>query len=917
MRLAETLAALMRSTDYPYTPGLLARRSGVPKMTIVNWLEGRVERPRRWQDLARVAAALRLGPADALALLQAGGYPLAALTADMGDPVDRALLEPWLPPAPVAADAPPRSEPPHRLPRPITPLVGRAEAVAEVASLLGRPELRLLTLTGPGGIGKTRLAIAAASAAHRRFADGAHFVALAAIADAELVSPTIIQALGLGESRERAPRERLLAHLGERAVLLVLDNCEQIPALAPHIAELLAAAPGLKILCTSRSTLRLSGEWEYPVPPLAVPAPLQASRASFADDRRLAPDDPRPTTDNRRPLAGDHRPTTDNRRPTTGGPPPAAPRAPASSIPPPEPLSELSSVVGRPSSSEPPVADLGQIAASPAVQLFVGRVRMAQPGFGLHAENAEAVAEICRRLDGLPLALELAAARAKLFSPQALLARLEHRLGLLTGGAQDLPTRQQTLRATLDWSYGLLTGGERWLFRRAAVFSGSWSVEAAEAVAGPRPAEAGWVSAIDLLASLVDKSMVRQEPAPVGESRFVLLQTVREYAHERLVESGELPEAQARHARCFADLAMAAEPHLRRAEWQAWIEWLGRLDADYDNIRAALEWSLGPAAPADELSGQRLAGALGEYWWTRGLAPEGRRWIAAAIARRSDEHTPERAVALAWAGMLAQIQGDHTAAVGHCAAAVAMSEQLDDQPNLAWSLRLLGGVYWEHGDYTTALPHLERSLAICTAIGDFQAGARALHHLGYVALYRGDFAQADAYLDEGLRLCARLPYLPEVANSIGELLGVVARYRGDTARATDLLGRGIARFRQSGYRRGIGLSLYHLGMVALTDGDAALADARLRESLAQLRELGDRSAHADCLVGLAAASVALDSPQLAAQLLGEAAAMRERAGAPIRAIDRPTYDATLNAARDRLGDALFEAIYAAGALQAS
>jgi predicted ATPase len=854
-RLADVLAEYMRRPEYPYTPGLLAKRSGVPKATIVNWLEGRVEKPRRWQDLARVAAVLRLSAADASRLLQAGGYPpVARLHADVAAQEDRVLLSVWMEEAHPASTAP-RTLRATNLPTPATPLIGREREIAAACALLQRPDVRLLTLSGPGGIGKTRLSIQVAAElalereGRRTFADGVVFVPLAPISDAGLVATTIAQTLGITEEGGSQPlRDRLVAFLRDRHILLLLDNFEQVLAAGPLVAELIVAAPQLKALITSRAVLHISGEWEFAVPPLTLP------------DAHL--------------LAGE---------------------------------ADLESGLFR----------------YEAVRLFVERVQAVQPDFALTATNARIVAEICHRLDGLPLAIELAAARGKLLSPKTLLARLEHRLGLLTGGARDLPPRQQTLRNTIDWSHGLLDAAEQQLFARLAVFVGGWTLEAAEAVCAELrieneelrnddPSAAilnSQFSILNLLESLVDKQMVRRETRADGEPRFVMLETIREYAIEQLLASGELDTTRQRHAQCFLALAEAAEPHLQHAEQQEWLDWLGRLDAEYDNLRAALDWSLNGG---DAAIGLRLAGALAEFWWTRGYISEGRRWMTRAIDLDPAAATALRAKVLARIGTLAQVQGDHHQAATLCEAAVGLYRQTGPRRDLAWALRYLGYVLWEQGSYSAARAQLEESLGLCRELGDLQGGARALHLLGFVALSQGDYGQAMAYLATGLALCQQIGYAPVVANSLSDLVGVVARYQGDYVRAALLLESSLARFRESGYKRGIAMTTYHLGFVARAGMDDARATALFVESLRLRQELGDRRGVAECLEAMAGLAVAQNQPERAARFCGAAAALREALRIPIRPIDQPEHERILAAARAQLDEAAFAAAWEAG-----
>ncbi|MFN8536622.1 MAG: AAA family ATPase [Thermomicrobiales bacterium] len=486
------------------------------------------------------------------------------------------------------------------LPVPPSPLVGRTREVAAACAILCRRETRLLTLTGPGGTGKTRLSVQIATEVAGAFADGVVFVPLAAIGDPRLVLPTIAQALELGD----APADDLLAHLHEalqgRSQLLLLDNFEQIIAAATQIAELLAAAPGVKLLVTSREALHIRGEHEFPVPPLDLP------EAQAAHD--------------------------------------------------PEAL-----------------------ARSPAVSLFVQRARAVRPDFRLTPETAPVVAEVCRRLDGLPLALELAAARIKVLSPRALLARLEHRLEVLTGGPRDLPARQRTLRDTITWSYDLLTPEEQRLFRRLAIFVGGCTLEAAGVVGGEvgsgkwevgKGIAADTFPLLDTLASLVDKSMVLHQAAE-DDDRYTMFETIREYALEQLTTSGELERVAASHAAHYLALAEAAAPAFVRPDPTELGVWMRRLVAEHDNLRAAIGWA---GTRADDAALElRLVGALWHFWWVGGHLSEGRRRLAAALARHPDAPPALRMTALRGAGLLAWVQGDTAQAEAPLQASLALA----------------------------------------------------------------------------------------------------------------------------------------------------------------------------------------------------------------------------------------------------
>jgi predicted ATPase/class 3 adenylate cyclase len=453
-----------------------------------------------------------------------------------------------------------------------TPLIGRKREVAEVYERLLRPEVRLLTLTGVGGTGKTRLGLQAAAELTEQFEDGVFFVSLAAIRDPQLVVPAMAATLGVKEAGGQPLLESVEDSLGEKHILLMVDNFEQVIEAAPVVTELLSTASNLKVLATSRIPLRLYGEHEYAVPPLALP-----------DPERLP--------------------------------------------------------------------SVERLTHYEAVRLFVERAQAAKADFSVTNESAPAVAQICYRLDGLPLAIELAAARIKVLSPQKMLGRLGNRLKLLTGGARDLPERQRTLRSTIEWSYGLLGEGEKVLFARLSVFAGGRTMEAIEAICdaeGDLP-----VDVLDGLSSLVDKSLLKQEEGAGGEPRFVMLETIHEFAREKLQESEESEDIRRLHAEYFLALAEEAEPAVEGAQQPVWLE---RLEEEHDNMRRALSWSLGQGQ--DSELALRMSAALGEFWYLRGYFGEGRRWLEEALAKSGRTPTAARARALQRVSWLAFQQGD-------------------------------------------------------------------------------------------------------------------------------------------------------------------------------------------------------------------------------------------------------------------
>ena len=720
------------------------------------------------------------------------------------------------------------------LPFALTPLVGREYEEAAVVALLQRPQVRLVTLTGPGGVGKTRLAQQAVATLAGAFAHGTVTISLAALREPELFLATVAQALGVRESGGQPLREQLIVRLRDQALLLLLDNFEQVTAAAPLVTDLLGACAGLKALVTSRVRLRVRGEHEFVVPPLALPDP--------------------------------------------SGP-----------------------------------LDPATLLLAPAVALFVQRAQAYRLAFTVDASNAMAVATICRRLDGLPLALELASARLKLFSPQALLARLGDQLALLTGGAQDTPQRHQTLRATLAWSYDLLAPAEQVLFRRLSVFAGGCTLEAAEAVcADPAGAASlGEVSILDGLTNLVDQHLLRAEEGPDGEPRFAMLETIHAYSREQLAKSAEAEALARRHAAYFVGLAERAEPELRGPEQQTW---LGRLDRDHDNLRAVLEWS----GKAGDAAGVQLAGALWRFWWMRRYLSEGRRWLEAVV---TIDAAPAalRARALHGASVLARAQGDAARAQATIEECLALRRALGDPSGIASALNSLGNVAVMQRDFTRARLLYEESLALGRALGDQQgiedalenlgtvaglqgdfARARALieeslsltrasgnqqgmlfslHNLGWLASEQGDFQRAAVVLDECLHL-ARALGVPMALHGILNTLGTLALRQEDHQRAEKLLEEGLTLSRAVGDRRSIVSALNSLGCVKIELGDTQRAQGLLEEALTLAREVADQRGIVDALEGIALLVNGRGSPAVGARLLGFVEAVRAAAELP-------------------------------------
>lgn len=695
--------------------------------------------------------------------------------------------------------------------------------------LLSGIDAPLVTITGPGGVGKTRVAMAAGYALAAMQRDGGVFVPLAPIADWQRVPAAIAHAAGLRDKPGKSAAGQLPEYLRPREMLLVLDNLEQVTGIAPFLADLLRTCPELRLLATSRQPLHVQEEQEFPLGPLPLP------------DTRGAP-------------------------------------------------------------------STALLAENAAVRLFVQRSQAVRPDFTLSDANVRVISEICHRLDGLPLAIELGAARSRLLPPPALLARLDARLAVLTGGGPDRPGRHQSMREAIAWSYDLLRPHEQATFRRLAAFPGGITIDAAEAVANPSPGNTATTPAatLDIMTVLVDASLLRTAQEQGDEPRFAMLETIREFGLEQLRACGEAADAAERHALHFLHVAETAAASQRGA---GQVRHLTSLEAEQENLRAALSWAM--TMPDQAELALRMADALFWYWYLHGHFSEGRHWLEAALAASPGEPSPLLARVLCSASVLAYRQGDYAAGRARQVQSADMCQALGDLTSFAHALHFVAVGHLLPGDEDALRVLIPRSVAQFRASGDRWGRATALSALGMQALVQQRYDDAAASFAESEAISRKAGDtwgLARVLHYSGEL----ARQHGDFAQARRHYEESLHLLQALEHRFSAATILHNLGYVAQHQGDLPAAMGAFSGALEQHLRYGNQNNVAHCLGGIAGITGSLGRPQPAARLFGAAASLLGAAGAGVWPIDRPDYERNLAAVRQQLGERAFNEAFAVG-----
>lgn len=777
----------------------LAQATGLPERTVDNWTNGRVAKVRNWRDLASIAGALELDRLQANALLEAGGHPSVSVLlerATTGE--DRELLSRWA------------LDPASNLPNQLTSFVGRGEDLERIARLLA--SARLVTLTGPGGSGKTRLALEAARAALDAF-DGVHLVDLAALRDPDEVILVISQSLGLGESRDEPPLAALVTHLQDRSLLLVLDNFEQVIEAAPLVADLLWSTRRVTALVTSRTRLNVRGEHEVVVPPL----PLPDSTRGFKE-----------------------------------------------------------------------------LARNPAVVLFADRARIVDAAFTISPANARLVADICVHLEGLPLAIELAAARTRQVGLRAMLDHFPSRLALASGGPRDVAHRQRTLRATIGWSYDLLTPAEQMAFNRLGVFAGGFTRDAAVAVCASTGAAT--VDASVVLDSFVDQSLLGRVLDAQDEPRYEMLETIREFALERLATSGKTHAARSAHVHYFVALAERAD-----LEGAGQASWLPRLAVEHDNFRAALDWCRGQGHPE---TGLRLSLALMRLWQLQDHQLEARAWLETFMAAKGTAPIDMQARVLLWQGaLLMRGMDDAVPSVRFFDEALVLFRREGNLSGASEALQAVGDVFRQQGEWGRAEPQYVESLKLAKRAGNAYLAAYAYMGLALCAQEEAGLAAAQAYWEQTLVWAERSGNQGCIALTLNGL-GEMARGRGDVQEARRCYGETLDVARELGSDFRTALALHNLGYIELSDGNPRQAKDLFSQSLMLYRKQHYRKGQAECLAGLGKVEASDGRLERAARLCGASEAILKDLRTLLDTPDRNDFERTLASLSSRLGERL-------------